>query len=447
VEQFNDQNIFRIGAGAAFSSDRLDPAVDLVKRGQLHAIVFECLAERTLAFGHRDRKIDPTRGYNPLLERRMRAVLADAAKSKTRIITNMGAANARAAAEKTIEVARELGLHGTKVAAVEGDDVTHLITPDTLLWEGVTVAGTGLQLIAANAYLGIDALLPALKSNAEVIITGRVADPSLFLAPMMHHFGWSNWNDLGAGTVVGHLLECASQVTGGYFMDPGYKDVPNLAYLGFPIAVVAADGSAVITKLSNTGGLVDARTVKEQLMYEIHDPRRYMTPDVTADFSQIEVEPVGENRVRVAGASGTLRPDTLKATVAFDGGFLAEAGISYAGSGAQNRAQVSGQVIAERMRHVHNVHTPIRVDVIGQSSLHSTATNYPTDTRDVRMHCALRTPSREEAELLLWEVEALMCCGPAGGGGYRGNITPSVITYSASITRSNVNPQVEILVA
>ncbi len=445
----------RLGTGAGFSSDRLDPAVDLVERGALDAIVFECIGERTLAFGHRDRRADPSRGYNPLLERRLRAVLPAARRNGTRIVTNMGVANPLAAAERAVECARELDLRGVRVAAVLGDDVSDRFGPDTPLWEAGTVAEVGRTFIGANAYLGADALLPAFEADADVVITGRVADPSLFLAPMRHHFGWAedDWPVLGQGTVVGHLMECAAQVTGGYFDDPGYKDVPDLARVGSPLAEIAVDASATITKLDGTGGLVDRRTVKEQLLYEIHDPARYATPDVTADFTSVDLVADGTNRVRVRGGGGAARPQRLKVTVAFDGGYLAEAGVSYAGAGARDRGCLAGEIVAERMGAVHGTNAPVRIDLIGVASLHASAAGHgdavarASDSRDVRLRCAMRASSREEAELLLWEVESLLCCGPAGGAGYRGTVTPSVMTDSASLPRDQIRPALEVLVS
>ncbi len=442
--------LIRIGTGAGFSADRLEPAVELVARGRLDVIVFECIGERTLAFGHRDRLADPMAGYNPLLERRLRAVLPHCARHQTRLITNMGVANPRAAAVRAADVARELGLGRLRIAALEGDDVSALIGPDTALPEsGMTVGEVGRRLVGANAYLGADAILPALEAGADVVITGRVADPSLFLAPLRHAFGWAadDWPSLGAGTLVGHLMECAAQITGGYFADPGYKDVPNLARVGFPIAEVAADGSAVITKLADAGGLVSERTVKEQLLYEVHDPAAYVTPDVVADFSRVQIREREQNRVGVSGAGGARRPDRLKVTVAFDGGLLAEAGISYAGPGARQRAELAGRVVAERMAALHGCNAPLRLDLIGVSALHATAIDDPGDARDVRLRAALRASSREQAELLLWEVELLLCCGPAGGGGYRGQITPSVITHSAYLERDQIRSRVEIIEA
>jgi Acyclic terpene utilisation family protein AtuA len=440
----------RIGTGAGFSSDRLDPAVDLVKRGALDCIVFECVGERTLAFGHRDRMRDARAGYNRLLAKRFRAILPLAREHGTRVVTNMGAANPRAAAERTLALARELGLGGLRVACVEGDDVTERIGPQTPLPElGRTVGEVGLPLVGANAYIGADALLPALAEGADVVIAGRVADPSLFLAPMRHALGWAadDWARLGAGTAVGHLLECAAQVTGGYFADPGVKPVEDLAYVGFPIAEVGADGSAVITKLPRTGGCVTLRTVKEQLLYEIHDPARYFTPDVVADFSTARLDQVGPDRVAVRGAGGQARPGQLKVTVAFDGGVLAEAGISYAGPGAKGRARLAGEIIAERMARVHGFGGELRLDLIGVNALHASAVERLAETEDVRMRAALRTGDSELAEALLWEVESLMCCGPAGGGGFRGHLTPSVVTHSAFLPREQVHTRVELLQA
>ena len=440
---------FRIGCGAGFSFDRLDPAVDLARRGRLDVLVFECIGERTLAFGHRDMRADPSRGYNPLLERRMRAILPLTFPSGTRVVTNMGVANPMAAAERTVEVAREHGLNGLVVAALLGDDVSESLGPDTPLWEGMTIGEAGRPCIGANAYLGAGEILLALETGADVVITGRVADPSLFVAPLCRHFEWDedDWEHLGRATAVGHLIECASQVTGGYFADPGYKHVDGLAYVGFPYAEVGADGSACITKLDGTGGLVDERTVKEQLLYEVHDPARYLTPDVTADFSTVSVTAAGKDRVRIDGAGGAPRAEQLKVTVAFDGGWLAEAGVSYAGEGAQARAAMAGEIVLERMRRVHGTNAPVRVDLVGVHSLHGTALDYPTDSRDVRMRCAVRASSREEADLLLWEVESLLCCGPSAGGGYRGMATPSVLTCSASIDRDAVSPRVEVFKA
>ena len=443
--------MLRLGCGAGFSSDRLEPAVDLAKKGRLDYLVFETIGERTLAFGHRDRKLDPRTGYNPQLEARFRGVLAACKANGTRIVTNMGVANVPAAAELAVQVARELGLDGLKVAAVEGDDVSHVMQPGTRLFDNHDrrIAEVGLPVVGANVYLGVDAMLPALEAGADVLITGRVSDPSLFLTPLVHHYGWSrdDWPRLGQGTLVGHLMECGMQITGGYFADPDFKDVPRVADCGYPIAEVEADGRCTITKLDDAGGLVSPRTVKEQLMYEVHDPGAYLTPDVTADFSRVEVRETGRDRVEVGNASGRARPEKLKVTVGFDGGFFAEAGVSYAGPNATARGRLAAQILAERLGRHAAIKGSMRIDLIGLNSLHATAREADGETEDIRVRVAMRSAERAACETMLWEVEALLCCGPAAGGGYRGQITPSVVTHSTLIDRAAVRPTVRMLVA
>jgi hypothetical protein len=259
------------------------------------------------------------------------------------------------------------------------------------------------------------------------------------------------WERLGRGTLVGHLLECGMQVTGGYFADPGVKDVARLADCGFPLAEVDGDGHATITKLEGTGGLVDRRTVKEQLLYEVHDPSAYLTPDVTADFSRVQVTETGRDRVHLQGGSGRERPRTLKVTVGFDGGFLGEAGVSYAGPNAARRARLARDILLERLNRHAGFAGKLRIDIIGLASLHATALGAEAEGKaepeDVRVHAALRSTDRADAETMLWEVESLLCCGPAGGGGYRGQISPSVVTHSALIEREAVATRHRVLVA
>jgi hypothetical protein len=362
----------------------------------------------------------------------------------------MGVANVAAAAELAVQVARELGLQGLKAAAVEGDDVSHLLAPDTRLFDNHdrTIAEVGLPVVGANAYLGIDAILPALESGADIIITGRVADPSLFLSPLVHHYGWprDDWHRLGQGTLVGHLMECGMQITGGYFADPGFKDVPRIAECGYPIAEVEPNGQCVITKLPDAGGLVSQRTVKEQLLYEVHDPSAYLTPDVIADFSRVSVTETGKDRVRLDNATGRARPDKLKVTVGFDGGYFGEAGVSYAGPNAAARARLAADILRERLSPATEGRS-LRIDLVGLNSLHASAHDAAAHSDDVRVRAALRSADRSACEAMLWEVESLLCCGPAGGGGYRGQITPSVVTHSALIERDAVAPTVRVLVA
>lgn len=432
---------FVIGCGAGFSADRLDPACALAESGRVRYLGLECVGERTLAQGHRDRMADPAAGYNRYLVPRLRALLPICRRSGTRLITNMGAANPEAAAAVARATAQELGLAGLRIAYLTGDDVSAAISGETVLADlGKTVAETGLRVVGANAYLGVEHLLPALEAEADLIITGRCADPSLFMAPAVHAFGWAldDWDRLACGTVAGHLLECGMQLTGGYFADPPYKTVPNLAYCGYPLAEIGEDGEVVVTKLPEAGGCVTVQTVKEQLLYEVHDPAAYLTPDVTADFSGARVEELASDRVRVGGLRGRARPDSLKVTVGFDGGFQGEAGISYAGPGAQDRARLARDILIERITRLHKCRGRLRIDLIGMNSLHGTAVERPTDTQDVRVRAAFASSERGQVETAMWEVESLLCCGPAGGGGFRGQIVPKVVTHSAFLPRASV---------
>jgi Acyclic terpene utilisation family protein AtuA len=412
----------RIGAGAGFSGDRIEPAVEVAERGEVQYLVFECLAERTIALAQQARMKDPARGYDPLLAERMRAVLGACRAKGIRIVTNMGAANPVAAAEKVAEVARELGLRGLKIAAVTGDDVLDAVRAgDYPLDEtGETVASLGNRLVSANAYLGARPIAEALAQGADVVITGRAADPAMFLAPLVHEFGWSmdDWARLGRGTVVGHLLECAGQVTGGYFADPGFKDVPDLARLGFPIAEVAADGTAVVTKVAGSGGLVTAATCKEQLLYEVHDPARYLQPDVVADFSGVSVTEDGPDRVRIGGGDGRPRTGTLKVSVGYVDSYVGEGQISYAGPGAVERGRLALEIVAERLRLTGVQTSELRLDLVGVDSILGPKLSAGApEPREVRVRVVGRTDGLAEATRIANEVESLYLNGPASGGG------------------------------
>lgn len=437
----------RIGAGAGYSGDRIDPAIELAEKGFLSYLVFECLAERTIALAQKARLLNPSSGYDPLLEERMEAVLPLCARQRIRIISNMGAANPEAAAEKTREIARRLGLPGLRITAVSGDDVldilrkstTHIETPEGPL-------PPAKKWISANAYLGVQPLLEALQSGADVILTGRVADPALFLAPLIHEFGWAldNWQILGQGTVVGHLLECAGQLTGGYFADPGYKDVPNLARLGFPIAEVSPDGSAILTKVEGSGGLLNRATCTEQLLYEIQDPSAYYTPDVIADFSAVSFEEFGPNRVQVHGATGRPRPSTLKVSIGYHDGFIGEGQISYAGPNALPRAELARDILAERLAHLF--FSELRFDFIGLNSIHGSQLSQRAPTpHEIRLRAAGRADSLASAARIPREVEALYTNGPAGGGGAFGATREIIAVRSALIPRESVSHQFRIL--
>ncbi|WP_250456122.1 acyclic terpene utilization AtuA family protein [Caballeronia sp. ATUFL_M2_KS44] len=444
------KDTIRIGAGAGYSGDRIEPAVELAEHGALDYLVFECLAERTIAIAQQARRHDPSLGYDPLLEARMRAVLPVAAKNGVRIISNMGAANPRAAARKTAQIARELGLHGLKIAAVTGDDVLDIVLRSRMRFEesGDDVAAYADRIVSANAYLGATAIVDALAAGADIVLTGRVADPSLFTAPLIHAFGWrmDDWNTLGQATVVGHLLECAGQVTGGYFADPGYKDVGNLARLGFPIGEVSADGAVVVTKVPHAGGSVTEATCKEQLLYEIHDPARYYQPDVVADFTQVRVTQEAPDRVRVSGGRGHARTDTLKVSVAYADGYIGEGQISYGGPGAVERARFALDIVRERLAITGVDTSELRFDLIGVNALYGDALASQHDEPcEVRVRVTGRTANAKEAARIGNEVETLYTNGPAGGGGVTKATREVIAVQSVLLAREHVKPVFEFV--
>jgi len=352
----------------------------------------------------------------------MRAVLPTCAAKGIRIITNMGAANPLGAARKTAAIAHELGLADLKIAAVQGDDVLDTVLAGDYRFEesGTPVAELAGRVISANAYMGAGGMRDALAQGAQVVITGRVADPALFIAPLLHEFGWSldNCERLGQATVVGHLLECAGQVTGGYFADPGLKDVPQLARLGFPIGEVSEDGSVIITKVASAGGKVTPATCKEQLIYEIHDPKRYLQPDVVADFSEVTVESVGDDRVRVTGGRGHPPTGLLKVSVGYVDSYVGEGQISYGGPGAVARARLALEIVRERLASTGVKTSELRLDLIGIDSLYGpTISRRAAEPYEVRLRVAGRCDSMAEAVRIGNEVETLYTNGPAGGGG------------------------------
>lgn len=441
----------RIGSGAGYSGDRIEPALELAERGDIQYLGFECLAERTIALAQQARLADPDGGYDPLLTARMEAVLAACVQRRIRIVTNMGAANPVGAAREVARIARRLGLFGLRIAAVTGDDVLAQVTAGDfpLLERQGTVASLNEAVISANAYVGVEPIVQALRGGADVVITGRVADPALFMAPLVHEFGWSldDYAMLGRGTVVGHLLECAGQITGGYFADPGYKDVADLARLGFPLAEVRADGSAIVTKVAGSGGTVSLQSCKEQLLYELHDPTRYYQPDVVADFSGVRLEAAGADRVAVSGGGGTLRPDTLKVSVGYLDSHVGEGQISYAGPGALARGRLALDIVRERLRLTGVQASELRFELIGVDALHRGPQVAVPEPPEVRIRVVGRTDSMAEAVRIGNEVETLYTNGPAGGGGAWKSARQVLAVVSTLIPRERVTTHVTYEVA
>jgi Acyclic terpene utilisation family protein AtuA len=447
-------DIYRVACAAGFSGDRTDvakPLVDeLLKQGGPSCLIFESLAERTLALAQLERYQNSELGYEPLLSEMLEPVLEDCIKGGIPIIGNFGAANPEGAAKLIDTMAKQKGLPKIRIAIVKGDDVSALeLRPrlENFLSSDDQKILAQSKLVSANVYLGAQEISDALLAGAQVVVTGRVADPALTVGPLMAYFkkSWTDWDFLGAATMAGHLLECGSQVTGGYFADPGQKDVPGLANLGFPIVEFDTQGNICVTKPSGSGGLVNRMTVTEQLLYELHDPANYLTPDVVADITQAQINDLGSNRVAVFGIKGHPRPDTLKANVCIDGGWLAEAEISYAGFNAYARAQLAAQIIRERL-----IDLDLRIDFIGSSSVFASDTGKgpqlkPTERfEDIRMRVAAAHHERNQAQRVCREVTALYTCGPAGGGGVRTSLKPRLNTLVCFIPRELVHASYEL---
>ncbi|CAP42630.1 conserved hypothetical protein [Bordetella petrii] len=436
---------FLIGCATGFSGDRTDGAQAVVQslaaRGG-GALIFETLAERTLALAQLARNADPEGGYEPLLQELLAPVLADCLRQGIDIVGNFGAANPPAAARCIAGLARTQGLPAPRIAVVHGDALT---TPAqrALLRERLGPRLDDMDVVSANVYLGAGEIADALSAGAQIVVAGRVADPSLTVGPALAHYGWArdDWARLGRATMAGHMLECGTQVTGGYFCVPGLKEVPDVHAAGYPIAEIDADGGFVIGKADDTGGAVDARTVKEQLLYEVHDPARYLTPDVVADFSRASVQVLGPDRVAVQGIEGHARPDELKVNVCHRGGWLAEAEISYAGVQAEARARLAADIVRRRLGGA----LTLRVDLIGVLSILGDDDGAMLDARpagagrDVRLRLAAEHPDARVAERLLREVTALYTCGPAGGGGVRTALRPRLNMVSCTIPRDAVH--------
>jgi hypothetical protein len=421
----------RIGAGQGFYGDTPDGAVAVVERGDVQYICCDALAELTMAILQKDRLRDPNGGFARDLPAFMRALLPMAREKGIRIITNAGGMNPRAAANAVRQVADELGIDGLRVATVTGDDFTarlddlrdagvDLRNMDT----GADLAGVRDRTVFAVAYLGARPIVEALERGADVVVTGRVADASLFVAPMVHElgWGWQDWDRLAAGVVLGHLMECSGQATGGNFSGDWWN-IPDLDAIGYPVCEVGEDGSALLTKPAHTGGRVSPETVAEQLLYEVLDPRRYLNPDVVADFTTVRLEHAGPDVVSVSGVRGSARPEQLKAIIGYLDGWLGAAMIGYSWPHALAKARHAALLI-DRLAGRAGV-TPLEqvVEYVGVDSLHGDAADLAlgADANEVILRVAGRFGTEAEARRFPRLATPLALNGPPFIGG---GITP-----------------------
>ncbi|MDR3158464.1 MAG: DUF1446 domain-containing protein [Zoogloeaceae bacterium] len=437
----------RIGSGAGYAGDRLEPALELIEKGHLDYIGFECLAERTIAIAQQARLKDPAKGYNNLLEYRMEQVIPMAFKHKVKVITNMGAANPESAAEVCAAIAKRHGAAPLRIAAVLGDDVFDRLGKyqESEIWEtGRPLRELAGEVISANVYLGVEGIVKALEEGADIVITGRVADPAIYMAPLIHEFGWKmdDWVMLGKGTLVGHLLECAGQVSGGYYGDPGKKDVPDPHLLGFPLVECAENGDFFVTKVPGSGGVVNRHTCTEQMLYELHDPANYLTPDVVADFSRVTFEETGPDKVEVRGGSGKPRTRTLKVSVGYRDSFIGDGSIGYGGPGCLARARVAAETIRKRLELRKIPIDEIKIDFIGLNSIYWNHNRGHREPEEVRLRVAARVKDRVSASRIGQEVETLYVNGPAGGCGAEQGVREIVSIASLLIDRDDTGARV-----
>ena len=450
-------SIVHIGCGAGFSGDRFDAAgpvvADLMGRDGPRYLMFEVLAERTLAVAQRLKLDDPNAGYSPFLDKYLAPILADCLSNQIRIVSNLGAANPLGAARRVQAMAAEMGIRAPKIAVLIGDDLRAYMDSDEIAafptMEGLEIEGR--PILSANVYLGGRDVAAALAEDPDIVLVGRTTDSALALGPLIHEFGWREdaLDRLAAGTLCGHLLECGAQVTGAYFADPGFKDTPDLWRVGFPIGEASADGDIVITKAAQTGGMVTRATVTEQILYEMHDPGAYLTPDVMLDVTELELVEAGPDRVRATGARGRPPPETLKATICMDGGWLGEAEMTYAGANALARAELAGEVVRERLG-AEGMNEPLRVDILGTGAVHDGGDPERRGARrlafdgEYRVRVAARSVDRARAAQVIDELQSLYCSGPAAGGGFRQHLTPEISTASVLIPRERVAPHVRV---
>lgn len=444
----------RIGAGSAWWGDRISPAALNAEKGDLDYLCFETMAEATVSAAQVRKRRDPSfPGYDTWLDDRMRAVLPACLKRGTKIITNQGWINPDGAAHRIAHWLREFGATGIKVASINGGLITDSVLEltDTILENGQPTSTLQPNLVSAEVYLGAEPIVEALNQGAHIVVSGRVADPSIFMAPMMYEFGWDalDHTRLGRGNGLGHLIECGAQVTGGYFADPGLKDVPRPWDLAFPILEVQSDGSAVLSKVEGTGGCINLMTVKEQMFYEVHDPANYLTPDVVVDFTTTQLDQVGPDRVRVSNISGKPRTPTLKVSIGCTEGYIGEDMFFYAGPGALRRARLAKQILEERFKLVGLDAEELRIDFLGINAIHGAMT--PTDAAEpyeIAVRVAARTKSREEANKIGREIDGMAVSGVGMTGKrvpHQDRTREIIGVWSSLVAREKVHPTITMI--
>ncbi|MBA2576958.1 MAG: DUF1446 domain-containing protein [Euzebyaceae bacterium] len=447
----------RLGSGSAYWGDLLEPAVKLAELGELDYLSFDHLAELTLAILQRQRAKDPTRGYIADIVAWTEAILPVAKPRGTKIITNAGGANPRAGAERVLEIARRHGLDDTRVGVVSGDDVLEAM---------LRLAGEGLQfpnldtgeehitriadqIIAANAYIGSEGIITCLEQAADVVVAGRVSDNALYAAPLMHEFGWGFDQPelVGAAVTIGHMVECAALLTGS--LSNFWAEAGDTWDIGFPIAEVDERGDAVYSKIDGTGGLLNEFTVKEQLLYEVHDPANYIMPDGIADFTAPTVTQVGPDRVKMTGMTGKARPDTLKVCVGYSDGWIGDGIAMFSWPDALAKARKGEEIVRERLKLTDVTPRAINFEYLGVNTLHGpTAPEPECEPNEVGLRVAAHCTTSAEAHAVRQEILHLWTLGGVGSAiAPPGRPRPVISLWPTLIPRDAVEVSAEVLEA
>lgn len=448
----------RIGNGQGFWGDSVDAPVELLRGGPIDYIGMDYLAEVTLSIMMRQKMRNPELGYATDFIDFIRRVLPELKERNVRVLTNAGGLNPKACREKIFEVARELGVEGVRVGVVEGDDLMprlgELIDsghPLNNMDSGEPLAPLADQALNVNAYLGAWPVVEALKDDPLIILCGRVTDTALALAPMIHEFGWGkeDWDLLAAGTIAGHILECGPQCTGGNFTR--WREVPDLWNVGYPIVEAAADGTFVVTKHEGSGGMVTVDTVSEQLLYEMGNPREYITPDVTADFSSIQLSQEGENRVRAAGIRGSANTPFLKVSASYLAGYKASGQITISGPEARDKAELAAEVVWKRLERAGVVFDEAErsTEILGLGACLPGVFETPVEPPEVILRLGVRDPDPERVERFGKEIAPLITAGPPGVTGFAaGRPKPQKIVayWPALLAREVVEEHIEVSV-
>ncbi|PLS18666.1 DUF1446 domain-containing protein [Bacillus sp. M6-12] len=447
----------RIGAAQGFYGDTIEPAVATAKYGNVDYICFDGLAELTMAILVKDKKRDENLGYTRDLGISMKALLPYVKEKGIKLLTNAGGINPLAAKEELLRVAKDIGIEGLKVAVVTGDNILGNI--EELNQKGISFEDieTGRsfsevqeKLLFANAYLGAQPLVDALRMGADIVISGRTTDTAQFLAPLIYEFDWKedDWDRLASGVFMGHLLECSAQSTGGNFSGKWWE-IEGMEQIGYPIAEVSQTGDFIVSKVEERGGLVTGDTIKEQMLYEIHDPSRYMTPDVVVDITKVCLENIHPNQVKVTGVKGKPRPETLKVVMGYENGYMGQVMIGFSWPDALKKARKADEIIRKQMERYRMSYKEVQTDYVGYNSLHGPAvkeTDSDSDLNEVFLRMAVRGNTKQEVMKFGRLFPPLALNGPPSMGAYIGNIPPRELIgmWSCLLPREEVEKQIKV---